>query len=88
MIVLAINKRQIVKSDVESGVVVHVSGSISRQSRRNGGDVFISDQTLKINLSENKALKKYLDDMASQTQFRVYYIPRSKNILSMEIISL
>ncbi len=87
VIATAMYNKQIVVSDVGLGIVSNVSGTIKRQSRRNGGDIIISDRTLKVSLHENKNLKEYLKKIPIATQFRVYYVPKSKKVVAMEIIA-
>jgi hypothetical protein len=86
VIVVALHNKQTVASDIQSGIADRISGTINRKSRRNGGDIIVADTTLKISMNENKELKKYWDVLPPQTQFRVYYLPRSKKLISIEAI--
>ena len=65
-------------SDLESGVAYCTRGTIKRRSTKNGGDVKIANITLRIDLSENSDLKRYLTKMPKETQFQVYYLSVSK----------
>ncbi len=74
--------------DVQLGTVNYTQGTIKRWSTRGGGSIKITTITLDIESSENLNLREYLKKIPKATQFRVYYIAKSKKVVAAEIIDL
>ncbi len=83
---LAYKKIQII-TDIKNEHVDVAQGIAKSWTVKNYSYVAVSDKKLDLGLNLNRQLEVYLWTLPKETQFRVYYVSKSKKVVVMEIIN-
>jgi len=86
LIFIMVKNNKNMASDVHIGVACCESGVIRRRTGRGEGYLKIAKRNLTLYDSQDFGLKEYLEKIPQETLFHVYYIPKSKRVIAMEII--
>lgn len=75
------------QSDVKIGKTETIEGNVRSWETRSFTYVKVAEKYLNLGAFVNSDLEIYLRDKPKQIQFRVYFVPKSKRVVAMELIT-